>query len=156
MASAVVCLLLPRCAMKERPVPRPIQVHNVDHANAVAFLLAAALLGMTCPGAALGAVGARAAWQVTRPPILMRWLIAGLGAATAAAMQSQLVLGWPWRLLVHLLAPRFAQDLSALLVVRSLPVEVLLGPLLLLLAETGTTWWDRTIHGQECEPPRVL
>ena len=135
--------------MRERPVPRPIQVHNVDHANAVAFLLATALLGLACPGAALGAVGARAAWQVTRPPILMRWLIAGLGVFTAAAMCGQLVIGWPWRLLAHLLVPRLAQGLPVLLVVRSIPVEMLLGPLLLLLAETGTTWWDQTIHGQE-------
>jgi energy-coupling factor transporter ATP-binding protein EcfA2 len=135
--------------MRQHSVPRPVQVHNVDHANAVAFLLAAALLGLACPGAALGAVGARAAWQVTSPPILMRWLVAGLGAATAATMQGQLVVGWPWRLLVHLLAPRLTQGLPALLVVRSLPVEMLLGPLLLLLAETGTTWWDQTIHGQE-------
>ena len=44
-----------------------MQVHNIDHANAVAFLLAAALLGLACPGQCSVYHGAAAATKTSRP-----------------------------------------------------------------------------------------
>jgi len=132
-----------------RPVPRPLQANSLDHTTAVALLLSAGFLGLACPAAGVGAVATYAAWRVTRPPIVTMWLIAGLGAATAVALQRQLVLGWPWRLLAHALAPQLAPSVALAGITRSLPVELLLGPALLLLAETGTAYWRRTVHGQE-------
>ncbi len=135
--------------MAAQQVPRPAQAHNIDHANAVAFALAAAALAAACPASLLGGAAAFAGWRVTRPPIVARWLIAGLGLVTAAALRGQLVLGWPWRLLAHAAGLQLVGGISAGSIARSLPAELLLGPLALLLFETATTLWRRTIHGQE-------
>ena len=135
--------------MAAQQVPRPTQAHNIDHANAVAFGLAAAAIAAACPASLVGGAAAYAGWSVTRPPIVTRWLIAGLGFVTAAALRGRLVLGWPWRLLAHVAAPQLVGGVAAASIVRSLPAELLLGPLALLLFETATTLWRRTIHGQE-------
>jgi len=71
-----------------RTVPRPAQVHNLDHTNAVSLVVASALVVAALPGALVGALLAAAVWRLTRPDIVSRWLFAGLGAATVAALRS--------------------------------------------------------------------
>ena len=135
--------------MTQESIPRPVQAHNVDHANATALLLGAAGLVLVFPGSVLGAVAAAASWRVTRTPIVGRWLIAALGATTVATLRGQLLPGWPWRLLAHGLAPHLVAGVALSSVTRSLPVELLLGPLVLMLAVTGDIYWRRTVHGQD-------
>jgi len=135
--------------MTQESIPRPVQAHNVDHANATALLLGAAGLVLVFPGSVVGAVAAYATWRVTRTPNLGRWLIAALGATTVATLRGQLLPGWPWRLLAHICAPHLVAGLAFGEITRSLPVELLLGPLVLMLAVTGDAYWRRTVHGQD-------
>jgi len=130
-------------------VPRPVQVHNVDHGNALALFFAAAIVAAGLPGALIGALLAAAVWHVTRPDIVTRWLIASLGVATVAGLHSALAIAWPWRALARIWLPTFGPALTPHAVVTSIPVEVLAGPAFLVLFQTGLTFWGRTIHGQE-------
>ena len=137
-------------------VPRPTQANNLDHATAATLLLGASALALACPGSVAGAAAAFATWRLTRSPIVTRWLIAALGAVTAAVLWRQLAPGWPWRLLAHGIAPQLVPGLSFAAIRQSLPVELVLGPLLLLLTEAGTAYWGRTIHGQEWARYRTM
>ena len=130
-------------------VPRPTQVHNVDFDSAVSLYLLAALTVAAIPGAAIGALIASAVWRITKPDIVMRWLFAGLGAATLAGLRSSLAIAWPWRALLHQWIAFPAGGLTAPAVMSSIPTELLAGPALLLFIESGTRFWRRTIHGQE-------
>ncbi len=131
------------------PVPRPAQVHNAEYENAVVLFSFAGLLLAALPGALVGALAASAVWRLTRPDIVTRWLLGGLGAATVAALHSSLAIAWPWRALLARWVPTWSNGLSVHAVFASLPVEVLAGPLVLLLFNSGNFLWRRTIHGQE-------
>jgi hypothetical protein len=132
-----------------RSVPRPAQVHNVEHTNAVALWMASALLVAAMPGALVGAVIASLVWRFTRPDTVTRWLFAGVGAATAAALRSTVAIAWPWRAMLHTLIPSWADGLSVHVVAASVPVEILAGPAALVLFQAGTSLWRGTIHGQD-------
>lgn len=130
-------------------VPRPAQVHNVDHANAAALLMVAAAIAAAFPGALLGAVLAWAVWRVTRPDAMTQWLLAGLGVATVAILRTTVAVGWPWRALLRPWQPSLAAGLTPQNVAHSIPVEALMGPALLVVFQFGLALWGQTIHGQE-------
>ena len=139
-----------------RPIPRPAQLHNSENANAVALFAAAGMLAAAFPGALLGALISSLLWRRTRPDIVTRWLIASLAASTLAILHQSLVIGWPWRALA---SPWIASALSAVTlrsVERSIPIEVLAGPALLVIYESGMILWKRTIHGQEWSRVRAV
>jgi hypothetical protein len=108
------------------------------------------------PGGLVGAVVASILWRVTRPDIVTRWLIAGLGAATVAVLRTSLALGWPWRAIARDWLPSLSSGLTVTSVVSSLPVEVAAGPALLVLFESGMILWKRTILGQEWSRVRAV
>jgi ABC-type oligopeptide transport system ATPase subunit len=135
--------------MSSDGVPRPAQVHNADHANAAALLVIATATVAALPGALLGAMLAWAVWRVTRPDTVSRWIIAGLGAATVAVLRITLALAWPWRALLQPWLPAVAAGLTPGAVVRSIPVEALMGPALLVVFQLGLLLRGQTIHGQE-------
>jgi hypothetical protein len=130
-----------------RPVPRPTHLHNADHSSATGLLLATAVFGAVLPGATLGAVLAALVWRATRPSMVMSWLVAALGAATAWEFHAAVAVAWPWWTLLHLLTGAAAPTPAA--IARSLPVEALLGPLLLVTSRLATFQWERTVQGQE-------
>ena len=130
-------------------VPRPVQIHNADHANALTLFACAATLAAIMPATLVGAAVAWAMWRVTRPDIVTKWVIAGLGAATVAGLHAALSLAWPWRLLAGLWLPTWSQGITTHVVASSVPVELLAGPAVLVLFLTGQTSWRRTVHGQE-------
>jgi hypothetical protein len=135
--------------MTTRPVPRPTQANNLDSANAATFLLLAVAVALACPASLLGGTAALGAWRVLRPSTFERWLLAGLGTVTVVVLRGQVALGWPVQLILHGFAPQAATSVSLPAVLASLPVELLAGPLLLVLVETGNLYRSRTIHGQE-------
>ncbi len=134
---------------QSHPIPRPTQTHNVDHGNAIALFIVAAAIVLTYPGALLGVGLALIIWRGTQPDVLTRWLLGGLGAATVAVLNSAVAIAWPWRVLVHGFAPTWVAALPTYAIGRSVPVEALLGPLVLVVFELGSVFWNRTIHGQE-------
>jgi hypothetical protein len=135
--------------MSTPSVPRPVQIHNADHANALSLLACTAVLSGTMPAALVGAGIVSAMWRVTRPDIVTKWVIAGLGAAAIVALQSSLAIAWPLRLLGGLWLPSWSQGLTQHAITQSLPVELLAGPALLIVLQAGLTSWRRTVHGQE-------
>jgi len=130
-------------------VPKPAQAHNAEHANAMSLFVIAAITVAALPGALVGALLAAAVWRVTRPDIVSRWLLAGLGAATVAVLHSAVAIAWPWRALLGAWQPSLAAGLTPQAVLHSVPVEALMGPAVLVVFQFGTTVWGGTIHGQE-------
>jgi Cdc6-like AAA superfamily ATPase len=130
-------------------VPKPAQVHNADHANALALLIIAAATVAAFPAAIVGALLAWAGWRVTRPDTVSRWLLAGVGMATVATLRSALAIAWPWRVLLRLWEPNLAAGLTPGAVAHSLPVEALMGPAVLVVFQFGAALRGQTIHGQE-------
>ena len=130
-------------------VPRPAQVHNVELDSAFSLFVASALIVGAMPGALVGAVLAAAMWRLTKPDIVMRWLFAGLGAATLASLRSSLAIGWPWRALIARWLPASAAGITPKVIFGSVLAEILAGPAVLVLFEAGTVLWRRSIHGQE-------
>src|SRR5271165_5977207 len=95
-----------------RTVPRPAQVHNAEYTNAVALIGVSAALVAALPGALVGALIAVPVWRLTRPDIVSRWLFAGLGAATVAALRSTVAIAWPWRAALRTWVPSWGTGLS--------------------------------------------
>jgi len=135
--------------MSTRNLPRPTQANNLDSANAATFLLLAVGLALLLPGAIVGCVVAFLLWKALRPPVAERWLVAGLGSVTVVALRAHLVVAWPVRLVLGALTPQAGTPVMLASVVGSLPVELLAGPMLLVLIETANVFWSRTIQGQE-------
>jgi hypothetical protein len=128
--------------------------HNVEHRIATSLFGAAAVMAILFPGAVLGALLAKLVWRATRPPIVSAWLFGGMGAATAAVLRSAVAMAWPVRLIVHALYPGALPGVSIHAIAASVPVEALVGPLLLVTFELGTSRWRRTIQGQEAQRTR--
>jgi hypothetical protein len=135
--------------MSTAHVPKPAQVHNSDHANALALLMLAAATSALFPGALVGAVLTWAGWRITKPDTVSRWVLAAVSAATVAILHSALAVAWPWRALVHPWLPSITVGLTPEIVAHSIPVEVLMGPAVLVIYQLGTALWAQTIHGQE-------
>jgi hypothetical protein len=135
--------------MSSTTVPRPTQTHNVDHGNAAWLFAAAAVIVVLCPGALVGGAVTLLVWRATRPDMVSRWLVGALGVATAGVLHDAVAIGWPVRLLTHLADTSLAAALAPGTVLRSLPVEMLAGPLALAAFQLGTIHWRRTVHGQE-------
>jgi Type IV secretion-system coupling protein DNA-binding domain len=127
----------------------PALANNTRHSKAVALFTVCAVLVATFPGTLIGAGIASALWRITRPDIVTRWLVAGLSAATAAALQPAVALIWSWSLLVQMVAPSHPSEFSAAAILASLPAEMLLGPLVLVAFELGVAYRRQTIHGEE-------
>ena len=132
-----------------RTVPRPAQVHNSDHGNALAVFCVAGGGVLAFPGALVGAFVALLMWRVTKPDIVTKWLLAALGAATVATLHSAVAIGWPWLALLGDLQPSLGTGVTPTAVAHSIPVEILCGPAVLVVFQLGMTLWARTIHGQE-------
>ena len=139
-----------------RPVPRHAQLHNSENANAVALFAAAGVLAAALPGSLLGALISSLLWRRTRPDIVTRWVIAGLGAGTVAILHVSLVIGWPRRALASAWISSALSGLTLTSVQRSFPIEVLAGPAVLMVYQSGMTLWKRTIHGQEWSRVRAV
>ena len=135
--------------MSTRPVVPPALGHNTRDSKAYALFTVSALLVVTFPGTLIGVGMAYAVWRITRPDIVTRWLIAGLAAATAAALQPALALIWSWNLLAQIVAPSNPSEFSAGAILASLPAEMLLGPLVLVAVQLGVAYRRDTIHGEE-------
>jgi hypothetical protein len=88
-------------------------------------------------------------WRITSPDIVTRWLVAGLAAATAAALQPAVALIWSWNLLAQLVSPTNPSEFSGGAILASLPAEMLLGPLVLVGVQLGVAYRRDTIHGEE-------
>lgn len=131
------------------PIPRPAQLHNAEYDSAIALFSISGLLAAVLPGALVGALLLRLMWRVTRPDIVTKWLLAGIGAATVGVLSSSLAVAWPWRALLAQSLPSAVSAASPQAVFASLPVEALAAPALLLLFESGHLLWRRTIQGQE-------
>lgn len=138
------------------PTPKPAQAHNLDQSNATILTAAALAVVVAFPGALLGAVIATLVWRLTRPDIVSRWLIAGLGAATVAALHATVVIAWPLRALFAQWNPSWSAGVSTPTVLHSLPVEAFAGPAALVLFEWGNSLWRQTISGQEWERYRAV
>src|ERR1039458_954367 len=104
---------------EDRPVPRPTHLQNSDHSTAVALFLVTLLFGALLPGAIAGAAIAALVWRAARPAIVMEWLVAALGAATAWQLHAAVAVAWPWWDLLRLLTGSAAPTTSA--IARSLP-----------------------------------
>jgi hypothetical protein len=136
-------------SMTTPAVPRPAQVHNADHSNAIGILSLAVGTVLAFPGALIGALLVQLMWRATRPDIVTRWLMAAFGAATVAALRSTVVIAWPWRALLGTWQPPLSAGVTPQTVALSIPVEMLCGPAVLVFFQLGTALWARTIHGQE-------
>jgi hypothetical protein len=121
----------------------PVQNSYQIYANTLFAL--SLLIGLTFPGALCGALLAAVFWKTTREPILLKVIFAVLGLLSAAVSQS-IVFGWLWRLALTAITsgplPAPAAQLA-----RSVAVEALLGPTLLLLLELAYTCRLRTALG---------
>jgi len=136
-------------AMSDVSVPRPTQTHNVDQSNALWLFAFAAAIVAVLPGALIGAGASLLVWRATRLDMVTRWLVGLLGVATVATFRDTVAMGWPWRALAHLADSSLAAALTPAAVLRSIPAEMLAGPLALAAFQLGTLHWRRTIHGQE-------
>jgi hypothetical protein len=134
---------------RDRTTPRPTLAHNIDHERAYGLYVIALCLAALFPGAVVGGALVWSLWRGTRSPIVMRWQMGLLGGASAAALRASLVLGWPLRLLEAAAIPGSVTPVTLSAIFHSLPVETLLGPLLVAVIETGNLAWGRTIQGQE-------
>ena len=130
-------------------VPRPAQLHNVEYTNAVALLVASVLVVAAMPGAFVGALITLPVWRLSKLDMVSKWLFACIGAATVAVLRSTVAIAWPWRALLRTWIPSAANGLSPHSVLMSVPVEMLAGPVALVLFQSGTFLWRRTIHGQD-------
>jgi len=135
--------------MQPRAVVPPALGHNARDSKAYALFTVCGLLVVTFPGTLIGAGIAYAIWRMTRPDIVTRWLVAGLAAATAAALQPAIALIWSWNLLAQLFAPTNSSEFSSGAILASLPAEMLLGPLVLVGVQLGIAYRRDTIHGEE-------
>jgi hypothetical protein len=124
-------------------------LHNNEYTIAASIFVAAGITASVFPGVIAGAAIAWVVWRVSRPPIVVAWLLAFLGAATAATLRSSLALAWPWHLLMHAIAPLTAATVPTAVIVHSMPVEALVGPLVLVAVQYGMTHATQTIQGQE-------
>ena len=127
------------------------QASDAQHSKAAALFTICGVLVVTFPALLIGVGIASVLWRVTRPDIVTRWLIAGLCAATAAAMQPMVASGWVWHLLVQMVFPTETSDTSAGSIVASIPAEMLFGPLVLVAFSLGLDYRRQTTHGQEWE-----
>src|SRR5205823_2099457 len=123
---------------REGVMAAPIQTNaplaqgsNSDHSRAMATTTVCTIVLFMFPGALLGGAIAYLLWRLTRPDIVTRWLVAGLSAATAAALQPAVAFGWTWRFLVQLFVPS-AAPASLDSILGTVPAEMLLGPMLLV------------------------
>lgn len=135
--------------MPTRAVVPPALGHNTRDSKAYALFTVSAVLVLTFPGTLIGAGIAYAVWRVTQPDIVTRWLVAGLAAAAAAALQPAIALIWSWDVLARLVAPTASTQFSTSAILASLPAEMLLGPLVLVGVQLGVAYRRDTIHGEE-------
>src|ERR1700722_9193267 len=137
--------------MSTANVPRPAQLHNTDHSNALVLFIIAAATVVAFPASVVGALVTWAGWRAIKPDTLTQWLLAAVGTATVATLHSDLVFAWLFRLLLQPWQPSLTAGLTPQDVSQSLPVETLMGPTLLVVARFGNTLRRQTIHGQEWE-----
>jgi Type IV secretion-system coupling protein DNA-binding domain len=135
--------------MQPRAVVPPALGHNTRDSKAYALFTVCGLLVVTFPGTLLGAGIAYAVWRITQPDLVTRWLVAGLAAASVAALQPAVALIWSWNLLAQLVAPANSTGFSGGEILASLPAEMLLGPLVLVGIQLGIAYRRDTIHGEE-------
>lgn len=134
--------------MVTRPSQSPL-LHNNEYSIAATIFVAAGIIATVWPGVIVGGALAWVVWRVSRPPIVVAWLLGLLGAATAATLRSSLLLAWPWRLLLHAIEPDRITAFPIPAVVHSMQVEPLLGPLVLVAVQFGVVHGRQTIQGQE-------
>lgn len=111
-------------------------------------MAAAALVGLTFPGALVGALVAHAIWGATTTPSSRRVLTAGASAGLLLLLRASLLTGWAWRLAGLGLVSAPGLGLSVVAVLRSIPAEATLGPALALLFEASFALRRRTVIGQ--------
>jgi len=145
----------PRSGADPHPVPRPTQANNLDHANAVSLLLLGIGVAATWPASVAGALVAKTTWRATGTPIVVRWLVAGLGAVAALTDRTALAPAWSWQLVLHAFDPAAAAP-AWTTIVHALGPEALLGPALLVVVESANRSWRRTIAGQEWARYRAM
>jgi hypothetical protein len=134
-------------AMTSRPPSLyPALNNNAEAGIASTIYVAIAITMAVMPGSMLGAAVTFLMWRATRPSILISWLLGALGALTAATVSRSLALAWPWHWLLHDLAPR-APAVPPDIILHSVQVEALLGPLLVAAFQFATVHWGRTIQG---------
>ncbi|MGO9584463.1 MAG: type IV secretory system conjugative DNA transfer family protein [Acidimicrobiales bacterium] len=126
----------------------PALTNNAEQRIASTIYLAVGIAGLVMPGAIIGAGAAYLLWRATRPSILISWVLGALGAVTAMTLRQSLAPLWPWQWLLHDLSPR-APAVPADVLLGSVRVEALFGPLLLAALQFATAHWHRTIQGQE-------
>src|SRR5438132_12943677 len=118
----------------------PALAHNADHSIAMSAFCAAAIIAALFVPSVVGAAAAWLIWRVTRPRTSVMWMHASLAATAAATLSGAIVFGWPWRLLMHALG--YPVDLPTVAALTgSVPVEMMLGPLVFALATLGRRHW---------------
>ena len=80
--------------MSTANVPRPAQLHNTDHSNALVLFIIAAATVVAFPASVVGALVTWAGWRAIKPDTLTQWLLAAVGTATVASLHSDLVFAW--------------------------------------------------------------
>lgn len=126
----------------------PALTNNSEQGIASTVYAAVAIIMAVMPGSMIGAAVTFVMWRTTRPSILTTWLFGALGALTASTVSRSLTLAWPWYSLLHDVAPG-APVIPPDVILRSVQVEALLGPLLVAALQFATVHWGRTIQGQE-------
>src|ERR1700722_4491108 len=120
--------------MSTANVPRPAQLHNTDHSNALVLCTIPAATVVAFPASVVGALVTWAGWRAIKPDTLTQWLLAAVGTATVAALHSDAAIAWLLRVLLQPGQPSLTAGLTPQHVSQSLPVEVLMGPTVLVVA----------------------
>jgi hypothetical protein len=123
--------------MSDHEVPLPSQWHTVNVRHSISLYSLALILTLSFPGALIGGAVTWLAWRVTKPDILYRWLVGGLAIGAAWICRADLNFAWPLHLLSSWIQRSPTPDLSSGSFQRSIFVEAILGPVVLLTFDLG-------------------
>ncbi len=104
-------------------------------------------LALVFPGAAVGAVLAGILWNLTRTPWSIRILTSLASVGALAGEQRSLLFAWPWHIAYSMLTG-YASPYPAVAIARSVAVEGLLGPTLLLIVVLSRLLSQHTLLGR--------
>jgi hypothetical protein len=135
--------------MSNHEIPLPSQWHTINVRHSISLYSLALCLALSYPGALAGGALTWLVWRVTKPVTLYRWLVGGLAVGAAWIYRADLNFAWPLHILSSWAQRSPTPDFSSGPFARSIIVEAILGPVVLLTFEMGNVFWSRTIHAHE-------